>query len=569
MSNRDDMNEDGSDEPLELTPEVETVEERTLRSIISSSPWVTISVLLHVLVLTVLSVIYLHKDKPVESNATTTIQMHQQKIETPVNDTPPPEIIDRNTVPVLPNEQEGPVNPDVNYIPDAAPGRKGEIIPDQLDPTKDPGIYNPDPEALSNLPSGATGGTAIGVGTQGHLSNGVSAFSSRRAGGGGKGGGGLGQGGGGGRGGGAKTESVMMAALLWLANHQSPDGRWDCDGFDAQCKKNKCDGHGESTYDVGITGLSLLCFLGAGFTHQEGPFKKTVKDGLLYLKSVQDEDGIFGGKNCSHYQYNTACASLAMVEAYGMTGANAFREPAQKGVSWVLRSQNPYRAWRYGAADGDNDSSVTGWMTMVLKSAVMAGIDVDHVALDNAANFIDEMTDPGNGRCGYQQKGGLPARVQGPAMEKFPANNSESLTSVGILVRVFDGHTAGSDDKIMKGADLLAAQLPKWDPPFIDFYYWYYGTLAMYQVGGSHFDKWNEAMKTAIIAHQNTDNTKDEYGSWDPVDPWSTEGGRVYSTALNCLCMEVYYRYPRVFGAKADAKPKADTAKEPAKEPGK
>jgi hypothetical protein len=237
-----------------------------------------------------------------------------------------------------------------------------------------------------------------------------------------------------------------------------------------------------------------------------------------------------------------------MAEAYGMTGANAFREPARKGVSWVLRSQNPYRAWRYGAADGDNDSSVTGWMTMVLKSAVMAGIDVDHVALDNAANFIDEMTDPGNGRCGYQQKGGLPARVQGPAMDKFPAQNSESLTGVGILVRIFDGHTAGSDDKIMKGADLLAAQLPKWDPPYIDFYYWYYGTLAMFQVGGSHWDKWNEAMKSAIIAHQHLDATRDEYGSWDPVDPWSQEGGRVYATALNALCTEVYYRYPRVFG---------------------
>ena len=544
----------------QLPPE-ETKEERTLRSVISSAPWFVIAVLLHVLALTVLTVIRLTEEKAENQAAPTQITLNQPRVMEPVADTPPPEIIDRNQVPVLDNEQEGPVNPDPNYIPEATPGRQGEIIPDQLDPTKDPGIYNPDPEALSNLPSGATGGTAIGVGTQGHLGLGVSAFSSRRAGGDGKGGGGLGQGGGGGRGGGKQTESVMMAALLWLANHQSPDGRWDCDGFDAHCKKNKCDGRGEATYDVGVTGLALLCFLGAGFTHQEGPFKKTVKDGLLYLKSVQDEDGVFGGKLCPHYQYNHACAALAMAEAYGMTGANAFREPAVKGVAWVGVSQNPYRAWRYGKADGDNDSSVTGWMTMVIKSAAMAGIDVEQQSLSNAANFIDEMTED-NGRTGYQQKGGYPARVTGPAMEKFPAQNSESLTAVGILVRIFDGRTAGTDPKIMKGAELLLAQPPKWDPPFIDFYYWYYGTLAMYQVGGSHFDRWNEAMKTAIIAHQNTDKTKDEFGSWDPVDPWSAEGGRVYSTALNCLCMEVYYRYPRVFGAKADPKAAA-----PAKPP--
>jgi hypothetical protein len=238
-----------------------------------------------------------------------------------------------------------------------------------------------------------------------------------------------------------------------------------------------------------------------------------------------------------------------------MTGANAFHEPAQKGVAWVLRSQNPYRAWRYGAADGDNDTSVTGWMTMVLKSAAMAGLDLEHVALDHAANFVDEMTDE-SGRTGYQTRGGLPARVEGPALAKFPSERSESLTAVGLLVRIFDGRSAGSDDKIMKGADLLAAKPPQWDGGAIDFYYWYYGTLALFQVGGPRWDKWNGAMKTAILAHQNLDAKRDEYGSWDPVDPWSQEGGRVYSTALNALCTEVYYRYPRVFGMNREGAPK-------------
>src|SRR5882672_4179063 len=136
----DPMNEEEIEgEPI-LTPQEETAEERTLRSIISSAPWFVIAVLLHVLVLTVLTVIHLTREKKTENTAATQIEMRAPRVEAPVADTPPPEIIDRNTVPVLPNEQEGPVNPDVNYIPDAAPGRKGEIIPDQLDPTKDPGI---------------------------------------------------------------------------------------------------------------------------------------------------------------------------------------------------------------------------------------------------------------------------------------------------------------------------------------------------------------------------------------------------------------------------------------------
>ena len=37
-------------------------------------------------------------------------------------------------------------------------------------------------------------------------------------------------------------------------------------------------------------------------------------------------------------------------------------------------------------------------------------------------------------------------------------------------------------------------------------------------------------------------------GSWDPVDRWGFEGGRVYATAINALTLEVYYRYDNVFG---------------------
>lgn len=32
-------------------------------------------------------------------------------------------------------------------------------------------------------------------------------------------------------------------------------------------------------------------------------------------------------------------------------------------------------------------------------------------------------------------------------------------------------------------------------------------------------------------------------GSWGPTGPWSEAGGRVLSTALATLTLEVYYRY--------------------------
>ena len=80
-------------------------------------------------------------------------------------------------------------------------------------------------------------------------------------------------------GGGKKTQSAVDLALEWLKNHQSNGGHWDSDGFDEMCKLNKCSGHGEAVYDPGLSGLALLCFLGAGATHNAGTYKDTVKNG--------------------------------------------------------------------------------------------------------------------------------------------------------------------------------------------------------------------------------------------------------------------------------------------------
>jgi squalene cyclase len=193
-----------------------------------------------------------------------------------------------------------------------------------------------------------------------------------------------------------------MSALEWLKNHQSPDGHWDSDGFSEMCKKNTCDGPGSGVHDVGMTGLALLCFLGAGETHEGGPYKNTVKNGLKYLIEVQDDDGCFGPRSGTQFLYNHACAALAMAEAFGMTGAKPFREPAQKGIFFIQRAQNPYNAWRYAyPPDGDNDTSVTGWMVMVLKSGKLSELDVDQAAFANAMNWINEMTDSNTGRTGY------------------------------------------------------------------------------------------------------------------------------------------------------------------------
>jgi len=134
--------------------------------------------------------------------------------------------------------------------------------------------------------------------------------------------------------------------------------------------------------------------------------------------------------------------------------------------------------------------------------------------------------------------------------DDFPADKGEAMTAVGLLCRFFMGQDPKENPIMEKHANLLLKRLPEWDPEGkgTDMYYWYYGSYAMFQMGGTHWKKWKKAMEKAVLNSQRKDG--DYKGSWDPVGPWGYSGGRVYSTALLVLCLEVYFRYARVLGAR-------------------
>ncbi|MBI5367422.1 MAG: terpene cyclase/mutase family protein [Planctomycetes bacterium] len=363
------------------------------------------------------------------------------------------------------------------------------------------------------------------------------------------------------------TENAVTAGLRWLARHQNSDGSWDAESYSGNCKKSICEGKGYRDYNVGLTGLSLLAFLGAGYTHlsrdkymdpitgKEMSFGTVVKQGILYLIKSQDSDGCFGAKTGGKMLYNHAVASLAMAEAYGLTQSPLFKDPAQRGIDFLLASKNPYKAWRYQPKDGENDSSVTGWCVMAMKSAEISGLNVGRAAFEEALSFIDEITEKNYGKCGYTklEDAGVKVVVQG---KNEDYTNHESLTAVGMLVRIFCKHDP-KDPILEMGGKLLVQDLPIWDKAkkTNDYYYWYYGTLALFQYDGpdsgqsqKYWGAWNKAMVDALVKNQATAKDQCAAGSWDSDDRWGFEGGRVYATALNVLTLEVYYRYDSAFG---------------------
>jgi len=354
------------------------------------------------------------------------------------------------------------------------------------------------------------------------------------------------------RGGGTRaTETAVLASLKWLARHQAPDGSWSPSDYNSCCAGLKCSGTGDKDSTVGVTGLSVLAFLGAGYTQlskdvfpdpsnprKSLSFGEVVKKGLQFLIGQQDPEGCLGERS-PKYMYNHAIATIALSEAFGMTASAPLKEPAQKAVDFLIAAQNPGKGWRYTAKSGDSDTSVTGWAVMALKSADLAELSFPRTAYEGALSWLTDVT----ARDGYMPAGYM--ALPGAGGEPHP-----TMTAVGIVSRIFLQKRKA--EPALNGVSLLAADLPDWKEKNVDFNYWYFGSQAMFQYDGPDgpmWRKWNEPMKNALVPSQKTNDDGCANGSWSPMSRWAEPGGRVWATAINTLTLEIYYRYANVFGA--------------------
>ena len=328
------------------------------------------------------------------------------------------------------------------------------------------------------------------------------------------------------------SEKAVELALRWLAKHQHPDGYWDSSAHGSG--KIRIDENGVNrkyagkNADTGLTALSLLAFLGAGYTHEEGPYAKTVDKTITWLIAQQAENGFLGG-SASHYakMYCHAMATYALAEAYSMqsdrTVDTRLRRPLRKAVKYILDNQNTEDGgWRYLKGQV-SDMSMFGWQLMALKSAEIAGFEIPDSSKKLMVKFLLAH--------GFGAKKGLSAYQKGyPVTATMTA---EALFCKQIF-RIPRKHSMCTE-----AVGYLMKRLPRRSK--LNLYYWYYGTLAMFQYGGPEWKKWNNAVRVALVAEQTT--TGPNAGSWKPRGPWGPYGGRVYATAMSALCLEVYYRF--------------------------
>ena len=333
-------------------------------------------------------------------------------------------------------------------------------------------------------------------------------------------------------GGTAASEKSVAAALEWIAKHQAPNGAWTfaCSKF---CR-GQCKDDGKKAESVNAaTALALLPFLGAGQTHLKGKYKDTIKNGLAFLINNMNATG---GKvprgswnEPGGTMYSHGLASIVVCEAYAMTRDPDLVQPAQLAVNYLVYAQDPRGGGWWYQPQQPGDTSVAGWCIMALKSGSMANLTVPPETFRGASQFLDFVSTNDGAYYGYLK----------PSSSIRP-----SLTAVGLLCRMYMGWSKDHPG-IKEGVAMISKTGPKMD----DFYYDYYATQVMRHYGGDEWEKWNKKMRDDLINSQSS--TGHEAGSWFSAGNHGVDGGRLYSTALATMILEVYYRHMPLYTEKS------------------
>jgi hypothetical protein len=326
-------------------------------------------------------------------------------------------------------------------------------------------------------------------------------------------------------GGGTKeTEAAVARGLKWIVRQQIQDGaRRGCWPLDAGRFKDRGDPN-----DTAGTAFGLLPLLGAGYTHKkskngkENPFDKPILHGLMFLLRRQDKKtGDLGGGMYAH-----SLATIALCEAYGLSQDPWLKRPAQLAVDYLVKAQHSAGGWRYSPGER-GDTSVTGWVVMALKSAQMAGLSVRESTMTKAIAYINSCCSANEG-YGYV----------GPSP-------TPTMSAVGLLCREYLQNWGSQNLRMIKGVENhIEKNMPS--KAVKNIYYYYYATQVLHHFGTDSWKRWNERMSKVLLETQEmtSGGGSDVVGSWSSVGQFhGGPGGRLMTTSLSILTLEVYYRH--------------------------
>ncbi|MFH0939125.1 MAG: hypothetical protein V1899_07590 [Planctomycetota bacterium] len=318
--------------------------------------------------------------------------------------------------------------------------------------------------------------------------------------------------------------NAVDEALCWLAKHQEKDGHWDSVKYNGK------------KIDTANTGLALLAFLGVGHTEKVGEYKDHVRRAVAWLKSKQATNGLIFDNTDEDINrgigYPGVIATLALTEATGMANIADTRDAAQKAVNYYCDvHQEGVESDKVSGGYTEkllSDISMTGWFVMALKSAKVAGLQVNPASFESALKFLIKVEIKNAESSAY-----------GPASRychKSGDTPNPRCGAIGSLIRQFLGERK---ENLQSSVELFIKDggVPAWgaNGENVDFYYWYFGKRCVCQQSGDVRKRWNDGMNKALTENQCKQG--DDKGSWNPVGEYSLDWGRVGQTALGVLCL--------------------------------
>jgi outer membrane biosynthesis protein TonB len=322
-----------------------------------------------------------------------------------------------------------------------------------------------------------------------------------------------------------QSEAAVEAALQWLAQHQKLNGSWSFhlqgDPCRGRCTHSAAMKTG-STPSTAATGLALLAFMGAGYTHHEGEHAETVRRGIYYLLQAGQKVR-FGLDFQEGSMYGHGIATLALTEVLNIDRKRGredaeIRRVVEDAVLFTMNAQHTAGGWRY-VPGSPGDMTVSGWQILSLVSARYAGVPLRTDTAPMARAFLNSLATPGSFRFGYTSTAPEP-----------------TTTAIGLASLLYLGESPFQ----------TPFQIALWDlvhrgPKLGDVYHDYYAALALHNVRHEGWDQWHTPLREFLIRTQATQGH--EKGSWHFEDPHGDVGGRLYTTAMAALILEVYYRH--------------------------
>ncbi len=330
-------------------------------------------------------------------------------------------------------------------------------------------------------------------------------------------------------GGSAGSEAAVELGLRWIVNHQMSDGSWRFRHHRSECD-GRCGDEGGIDAPTAATGLALMSLLGRGYTHKAGPYQAQVEMGLDYLARqivYRDYGGSLRGGGSST-MYCHAIATIALAEAYAMTGDEKYRKPVTEAYRYIVTAQHRRGGWKY-TPQKPGDMSVTGWIVMAIKACENADIATLPECKKMAREFVDSLAYPDGVRYGYEMIGD--GDIKPPEKNRKP-----SCTAIGNLLQMYFGREQEHPD--LSNACQFLADAGSSDS---DIYYNYYATLVLHHAGAPQWKQWNQTVRDNLIRTQQKNGH--EAGSWFFTDLHGNVGGRLYTTAMAVMTLEVYYRF--------------------------